>query len=561
MPYRDAVSGSDAVVRYREGYFSVPGARLDVVGAAFVPDRVQILFGRGLLLSQPQPDVAGCRRFEHRRAGSGRQKMWVAAHNFSAGVRAPRPACAIPPYPPCIPMSPMQPMLPCATATRPVSDRESSDAGSSAEYDTRSSGRETGGALQPTRGTGACGYRPGEPPGLVAVGVRRRPVPGSAKEGPSLRMRITVAVVAAIVLPSHVAAQDFLLDWHRVWSAGRQWECSYRSFDVPRRADPRRLRVAVAAPSGVTLRVSFDADYDENGWDWDSYDNFTVGHSGFFELTHLFPTGPQVTVAVNVCDSEKRALTFTAQAHVVSRARIPHNSDRMDHDDRLYRELIYDAYDNPGGTEWSDRSWVLRTKAPKFYIQLGNEYGRCGNQARVSLLAMHFWRAIIPVLAEQLTGVPYPHRVEADCAVREDEYGWVTVKHVTPEEYFEETEQEWGHAAGRARAGWHTGRIWILHEGQPAQPTDEYRALVAHEIGHAFGLKHTGRRGAIMESGGWTKPNTLHVFTPAEENAARAAYRVGRGARYCGDPYRCGSGLVPGESRSFGLLTPQIVVD
>ena len=52
----DAVSGSDAVVRYREGYFSGPGARLDVVAAAFVPDRVQIFFGRGLLLSQP---VAG----------------------------------------------------------------------------------------------------------------------------------------------------------------------------------------------------------------------------------------------------------------------------------------------------------------------------------------------------------------------------------------------------------------------------------------------------------------------------------------------------------------------
>ena len=52
----DAVSGSDAVVRYREGYFSGPDARLDVVAAAFVPDRVQIFFGRGLLLSQP---VAG----------------------------------------------------------------------------------------------------------------------------------------------------------------------------------------------------------------------------------------------------------------------------------------------------------------------------------------------------------------------------------------------------------------------------------------------------------------------------------------------------------------------
>ena len=44
----------------------------------FCSDLVQILFGRGLLLSQPQPDVAGCRRFEHRRAGPGRQKLWSA---------------------------------------------------------------------------------------------------------------------------------------------------------------------------------------------------------------------------------------------------------------------------------------------------------------------------------------------------------------------------------------------------------------------------------------------------------------------------------------------------
>ena len=370
---------------------------------------------------------------------------------------------------------------------------------------------------------------------------------------------IAVAVVAVAVAPAH--AQDFLLDWHKEWSGGRQYACTYRWFDVPRRPDPRRLRVTVAAPPGVALDVSLDADYDDDGWDWDSYDNFTVGSSGFFELTHLFPEGPQATAALILCDTEKRAMTFTAQAHIVSRGRIPHNSDRMEHDDELYRDLIFDAYDNPGGTEWSDRSWVLRTRSPKFYVQLGNEYGRCGASARVSLLAMHFWRATIPVLAEQLTGVPYPHRVEAGCAVREDKYGWVTVKHVTPAEYLEETEQEWGTAVGRARTGAHTGRIWILHEGEPAQPTDQYRELVAHEIGHAFGLHHTSRRGAIMVQGSWAKRDTFHVFTPAEENAARAAYRVGRGARYCGDPYRCGSGLMPDESRSLGFLVPRIIVD
>ena len=33
--------GSDAVVRYREEYFSVPGVLLHVIAAALVPDRVQ----------------------------------------------------------------------------------------------------------------------------------------------------------------------------------------------------------------------------------------------------------------------------------------------------------------------------------------------------------------------------------------------------------------------------------------------------------------------------------------------------------------------------------------
>ena len=375
-------------------------------------------------------------------------------------------------------------------------------------------------------------------------------------------MRAAVlAVVAVVAVVAPAPAQDFLLDWQKDWSAGRQWECAYNWFDVSRRSGTRALRVTVTAPPGVDLRVSFDADYDGDSWDWDSYDSFTVGSDGFYEVTHLFPEGPEVTASVNVCDSAKRTLTFSARAHFVRQVRIPHNSDRMDHDDELYRDLIYDAHDNPGGTEWSDRSWVLRTMTPKFYIQLGNEYGRCGQQARVSLLAMHFWRAIIPVLAEQLTGVPYPHRVEAGCAVREAMFGWVTVKHVTREEYFEETGREWGPTAiGRARTGSHTGRIWILHEGEPAQPTDLYKTIVAHEIGHAFGLQHTGRPGALMQQVSRAKRDTFRVFMPAEENAARAAYRAGRGARYCGNPYRCGSGLMPGESRSLGVM-PRIVID
>ena len=64
-----------------------------------------------------------------------------------------------------------------------------------------------------------------------------------------------------------------------------------------------------------------------------------------------------------------------------------------------------------------------------------------------------------------------------------------------------------------------------------------------------------------MKMGNRVKPNTFHVFTPAEERAARAAYRVGRGARYCGNPDDCGIGAAPGESLSLDHLWPRIVVD
>ncbi len=373
-------------------------------------------------------------------------------------------------------------------------------------------------------------------------------------------MCVVLAAALLVAFAGPAAGQDFLLDWQKTRAAGG-YECWWRSFDVPRRSAAQHVRVTVAAPASVDLQVSFDSDFHDD-WDWDSYDDFTVGQDGFFQLTHLFPEGARVTAAVSVCDDKKSALTFTARAHVVRQARIPHNSDQMEFDDQLYRDLIFDAYDNPGGTEWSDRSWVLNTKSPKFYIQLGNEYGRCGDRARVSLLAMHYWRAIVPILAEQLTGVPYPHRVESGCAVREPEFGWVTVRHVTAEEYFAETGKEWGaNNDGRSMKGAHRGKVWILHKGRPAQPDDYYRRLVAHEIGHAFGLSHTGVKGAMMENGWQTKRGTLHVFTPGEEAAARAAYRAGRGARYCGDPDRCGSGLTPGESRSLEYLPPQIVVD
>ncbi len=234
---------------------------------------------------------------------------------------------------------------------------------------------------------------------------------------------------------------------------------------------------------------------------------------------------------------------------------IPHQSDGMPYDDELYRHLVYNDYDEPGVHH---RSFVLPYDSPNFYIRLGPPAGtRCAHNWRVTWRELHFWRAIVPVVAEQLTGVPYEGRVEVGCKDREPAYGWVIVNYITPDEYG----GDWGQAWGRATLGSTYGRIWMLYNGRPLrQPTPDIQKLIIHEIGHAFGLSHTNRLGGAMPPN-YYPGNTLVLFSGAEERAARAAYRAGPGARYCGDPDRCGNGFAPGYVPSLKGLVPRIAVD
>ena len=359
--------------------------------------------------------------------------------------------------------------------------------------------------------------------------ARRESVAGAPVTG---GLRIAAAFVLALAAGSPAAGQEF----YRVERAipANSEDCYVTFIDISQRT-PASVRVSIVARTGVPLAVIVNGTGDR----WAETFGRSSGRRGVLSVDVERTEARELAVCVGATAQQARRIPYVVTAHWLRPgARMPHAGDGRRYDDELHRHLIFDGFD---GRE--NASLVLPWPDPQFYIRLGGPEG-C-RPRRVAPEVLHYWRAAVPILAEQMTGFPYRHRVEAGCAPRAPEAGSVLVEYVTRAEYAADTGREWGEASAKARVGATWGRIWIRWFSATERATVSVQKLIAHEIGHAFGLHHTDRRGAVMAPG-YQSRETFVVFTPDEEATARRAYRAGRRASYCGNPDRCGSGFAPG---------------
>ncbi len=186
-------------------------------------------------------------------------------------------------------------------------------------------------------------------------------------------------------------------------------------------------------------------------------------------------------------------------------------------DDLFWRDLVYAAYGREGNG--------LSGPMPFGSNVLDHTRNFHIDTRSMPADVLAFIHDSIPTLWRDITGRPYDGRIEAGPGDN-DEPGWTSGHMHGPDADF------CGTTADVLKTERHHS-MWIRIYSNPrcAGP----RQVFVHEFGHALGFSHVREAGHVMQpqvGATW--------FTRKEQYHTQLAYRVGRGAEYCGEPFTPG---------------------
>ena len=190
-------------------------------------------------------------------------------------------------------------------------------------------------------------------------------------------------------------------------------------------------------------------------------------------------------------------------------------------EDAFWQEFVFGQFSRPNTIDHQVIQ-VLNTTSPNVYIYTG-----LGHQV-IPDEHLDIIREAIPSAAEQLTGQRYSGRIESGTEHLGERLGWITVRYFTDADRYG--------SCGFSRVGEDPNAIFINHDCVKRRGVNAIAYLkhtFVHEFGHAMGFKHVLSANAVMADFG----NLADTFSAREQFHAQLAYKIGRGARYCGWPF------------------------